>query len=222
MLVRLESKEPDAIISLVVAADKNGMLDLSKWEVFLIDSPLSYFAEDFKRDILRNGITSLFTRELLTEAVVPKGTPQNKIIATFQDFLRAIPVQDELIIVDPYLLSHTSDPGAYAALFVDILRPFHSDLRSIRAVVHPNHTSVATRSELSLAITSAAPNCTFSDKPSSDYHDRFWISAGRERGILTGTSLNGLGRRYALIDHLQSQDVQDIVDSLVAAGLIPT
>jgi len=49
-----------------------------------------------------------------------------------------------------------------------------------------------------------------STKYSDVFHDRFWI-ADEVRGVFVGTSLNGIGRRYAIIDYLQQRDVVDIV-----------
>ena len=42
-----------------------------------------------------------------------------------------------------------------------------------------------------------------------EINDRFWIG-DQTRGIVIGTSLTGLGNRYALMDYISDQDSADI------------
>ena len=48
-----------------------------------------------------------------------------------------------------------------------------------------------------------------SQKYTDDFHDRFWIIDDK-KGLFIGTSLNGIGKRYSLIDYLQDSDVANI------------
>lgn len=54
-------------------------------------------------------------------------------------------------------------------------------------------------------------NVTYAD--SSDFHDRFWLLNG-ERGIVVGTSLNGIGNKIFLIAPLEHDDVKIIMDEV--------
>jgi hypothetical protein len=56
-------------------------------------------------------------------------------------------------------------------------------------------------------------------RTSNAFHDRFWLSDSRSQGIVTGSSLNGLGKRYALVDRLSSSDVKEIAKALQAEGI---
>ena len=44
---------------------------------------------------------------------------------------------------------------------------------------------------------------------SNAFHDRFMLADG-QRGAFIGTSLNGIGRKYALIDYMRDEDAQEI------------
>lgn len=46
---------------------------------------------------------------------------------------------------------------------------------------------------------------------SDAFHDRFWIANGN-KGFISGTSLNGVGKRYSLIEILSEEDVTSIMD----------
>jgi hypothetical protein len=56
-------------------------------------------------------------------------------------------------------------------------------------------------------------------RTSESFHDRFWI-ADRARGLFVGTSLNGIGKRYALADYMDEADVRTIVEALSTEGLL--
>ena len=56
-------------------------------------------------------------------------------------------------------------------------------------------------------------------RTSENFHDRFWI-ADRSRGLFVGTSPNGIGKRYALADYMDADDVKTIVDALALERLL--
>lgn len=44
-----------------------------------------------------------------------------------------------------------------------------------------------------------------------EFHDRFWI-ANECNGFTPGTSLNGVGKKYASINFMDKEDVKNIID----------
>jgi hypothetical protein len=50
------------------------------------------------------------------------------------------------------------------------------------------------------------------------FHDRFWIFFGGDTtnccGLIVGTSLNGLGKKYALIENLSYEDALTIMEDI--------
>jgi hypothetical protein len=54
------------------------------------------------------------------------------------------------------------------------------------------------------------PTIRIGDVITDQFHDRFWIDAENKNGIVMGTSLNGIGKKIALVDQLSSSDVGEI------------
>lgn len=50
------------------------------------------------------------------------------------------------------------------------------------------------------------------------YHDRFWICGNS--GLFVGTSFNGVGTKYCLVDYIDHDDVLAIMKSIKDEGLI--
>ena len=69
-------------------------------------------------------------------------------------------------------------------------------------------------------LSAVAPSLSVKLKTSDAFHDRFWIDPLAAKGFITGTSLNGLGKRYALVDHLQQTDAADVIAALRNEGLL--
>jgi hypothetical protein len=63
------------------------------------------------------------------------------------------------------------------------------------------------------------PHISVEHSKSKYFHDRFWI-ADDLRGIFVGTSLNGLGKKYALVDNIRDSDTNSIVEELRRLELI--
>lgn len=194
-------------------------VDLSKCQVFQINNVVSEFREAIIQEILKNGLSGFLRRRLLLEKVVPPGRDSNYVADIIMEFLKVIDVDDELVIVDPYFFASTSSSD-YPALVQSILSPFATQLRAIRVVTLPDKVDPILKQTIEAVVKRLNAAIEMTHSTSRDYHDRFWISSARSKGILLGSSLNGLGRRYAIVDRLSATDVKDVVDSLVASKLI--
>ena len=242
MLFELKAKDLDGEIKFIEAVANNTPIDPSRFEFEPIGNPLIKYLELFRDEIIEHGITSLFTREPLLEALVAKGTPRKQIAEVLHRYLSQLPVTDELIIVDPYFLT-SDDPAAYASFLDDVLAPFWSGLKQLRVIMARKRVKqplfIAAKDFVLRIVTAQkkvkdstlmavkdlvatrAPGCAFTHVFSERYHDRFWISASRTKGILVGASFNGLGKKYAVIERLTDADVSDLVASLIAVNLLP-
>ena len=56
-------------------------------------------------------------------------------------------------------------------------------------------------------------------KTTKEFHDRFWI-IDRTKGLFIGTSLNGIGKRYALVDIIRDNDTKDLMNALMKLQLV--
>jgi hypothetical protein len=191
-------------------------VSFSGCEVLQVTDVFSHLRSDIECEILTHGLSNLLERQILTEDVVPRGATSSVVRDILLRFLSSIEVDSELIIVDPYFFH--SNNAAYLDLVKDILEPFAGVMSDLYIVTLPD--KVRGQADVMNAIASRCPDVAVHPKTSTDYHDRFWLSHGRRRGLLTGSSLNGLGRKYALIDRLAEDDVQVIVGSLRESGVL--
>lgn len=179
------------------------------------------YREEIIKEIVDDGFTSFIEAGFVNEDVVGAGTPQNKIIPILQKFLNKIDVDNELIILDPYFFAPTRIPN-YADLIENILLPYLTTVTTLRIITTDNAGKIdlALKGSIETKLKAHNAGLQIIHTRSANYHDRFWISGGREKGLVSGTSLNGLGNRLALIDRLNTTDVREIVTALAADGLI--
>lgn len=221
MLWKLTPKDENAdYIKLVTDLANGRPVDLSHYEVGQLGDTVLAFREDIEKYVLEHGFSSLIRSDTITEAVVAKGTPQSKVIQFLHKYLDKVGIDSELIIVDPFFYSR--DPGGYVGMVEDVLRPFIPVLDEIVIITSgdPRNYKAAIQSAVENAIRAMKPGLKVTSKQTENYHDRFWISNAREKGVITGTSLNGFGNKYALIDRLNSSDVRSIVKALTDESLI--
>lgn len=66
----------------------------------------------------------------------------------------------------------------------------------------------------------ASHNCQLQCFITNDYHDRYWVCTDSEKGINIGTSLNGIGYKTTTIKYLDSEEITDLKESFLQAGII--
>lgn len=149
----------------------------------------------------------------IKEAVLPKNMDQNDILAIYRDFFNRIKTMNsELVIMDPYLFpENCSDTTEYIDFLKNILYSAKAEKYIIiTRPVNPNNIcKVAIESEFSNLII----------HETNEYHDRIWIS-DRKNGFFTGTSINGIGKKLALINSIRSEDVEFIVELLQGSDFL--
>ncbi len=89
-----------------------------------------------------------------------------------------------------------------------LIEPHLAACSKLRIVTLTEHNTVLASAVLAKLMT-IKPSLILELKLTKVFHDSFWIADG-QRGIFVGTSLNGLGKRYALLDFLQDEDAKDI------------
>lgn len=188
-------------------------------DVALIQDLFFSLREEIADEVARYGLSNLLRLERLLAAVVEPGQTKNFVESLMVKCLQNVDIDNELIIVDPYFYAYTADLD-YPQFVANILRPFHGTLSTIKIITLPNKVNATIKTTVENEIYTLNSAIDIQHTTSELYHDRFWITAKRAKGIITGTSLNGLGRRYAIIDKLHEDDVKDIVNSLMSNNLI--
>jgi hypothetical protein len=184
----------------------------------------SYAFEECKRLLETQGISSIMSTVRIQEGVIPRvtnGHHNHTIVDLLHDQLTRLFPVDEIIIVDNYIfpkISDTIEKRDYLQLFEDIFTPVVKNIKTIKFITLPkyNHDLYLEFKDLLLAMN---PSLDVFCKMSDEFHDRFWI-ADRSKGLFIGTSLNGIGKRYALIDMVRDDDTAEILSILEKLNLI--
>ncbi|MEO8778611.1 MAG: hypothetical protein ABI389_08055 [Rhodanobacter sp.] len=65
--------------------------------------------------------------------------------------------------------------------------------------------------------STVVPGIQINDVVTEDFHNRYWIDGESTKGVVVGTSLNGIGKKIAMIDHARSADSREIVRLALAS-----
>jgi hypothetical protein len=170
---------------------------------------------EIKQLLLEKGISYLWQLVNLREDVLPRTPDRPALLKVLAGMLGRIAPTNELIIVDRYILPKTC---------TDCL----DTLTSLLSPILPSGARIVlvTSKQCDAGLVTGLRE-RFKDsnrqvelRISENFHDRFWI-ADRSRGLFVGTSLNGLGIRYALADYMDESDAKAIVEALSVEGLLP-
>jgi hypothetical protein len=190
-------------------------------EVFSVDAD-AYRLQNCKQLIMEKGPSYVLLLERLQEAVLPKtGTRDTRdlLIRVLSNQLQALSPSKDLIIVDGYFFSTGScDEADYLDMFREIFGPVVPKIEDVRFITKPKYDRTLYQS-IEQVLTGLNPHINISHKTTDDFHDRFWI-VDKTRGLFVGTSLNGIGRRYALTDYMRDDDIVAIVKDLQRLSLL--
>jgi len=183
-------------------------------------NPSRIVAEHGRQYVLENGVTSLFTTQLLQENILSQAstTGRQPLFDVIKKFLARLAPAQSVTIVDPYFFA-TRNVLTYPSIVADVLAPAASVVSKITFVRDKTKDMAGLFGAVSAALKSLNNSLTMSDHTTGDFHDRFWLVDGT-RGLVLGTSLNGVGNRVCLIDYLSQTDVAAIVQELAARGIV--
>ncbi|WP_186084746.1 hypothetical protein [Burkholderia gladioli] len=161
--------------------------------------------EYFREYIVENGISSLFNFSMTCDAVMHGGIHVDEISDVILQFVDKLKGVKDLFIIDPYFYS--DDPDC-VALFGKMISALSEQLRSV--TFFTNGRKANKKSAMHSVLQEVAPKVSIDDIVTDEFHDRFWVDAEKNVGIVMGTSLNGIGKKIALIDRLSEYDARDI------------
>lgn len=220
IILKITPKKPTIPFSdLALRFAQGENINLADYEVADMTGLGMYnYIDDYKNYIIENGITQLFELGNINEDFVPKGASHDTIVSCMQKYLDKIEIDNELIILDPYFYAPNRDIK-YAQTILDILEKYLATIDTLIIITNDKIDSTL-KSEIENKLQKHHPTLIIRNMQTNNFHDRFWISNKREKGIVTGTSLNGLGRKFALVDRLNISDVRLIIDSLKSEHLL--
>jgi hypothetical protein len=124
---------------------------------------------------------------------------------------------EALIVVDPYIFSGIR--GSAAAIAEDFKRAARvggKSLKRVHFIRDVNETTNAVRSEI--VALCAKHKVHMTERHTDAIHDRIWI-ADRLRGLVVGTSFNGLGSKAAFLLPLPNPDLKALLKHFDAHSL---
>lgn len=135
----------------------------------------------------------------------------NEIDSKIEKYVRVLEGARCLIIIDPYLYASSKDLVSVSNRFAKMISWVGDGLEEI--ITYTNGKSQG-KQQMQSAVISIRPTVRFVDYVQTDLHDRFWIDPQTKRGIVFGTSLNGLGLRLAIVKRLSEKDVESVLNYL--------
>jgi hypothetical protein len=172
---------------------------------------------ELKRLVREKGVSYVWRLVELLEAVLPQSHDLPGIVSLLTNMISRLAPTQDFVIVDRYLLPKNK-PTDYLNTLVSLLGPMSQTVSQITLVTDKKHDAQLL-TDLVAQLSPPGSKCQIAHRTSEAFHDRFWI-ADRQRGLFIGTSLNGIGARYALADYMDDNDVHEIVSALVAEGLL--
>jgi hypothetical protein len=189
----------------------------------IVESSLKQISlkSEIKKKIISEGISSVLLPRIRYNFVGGKsGDSQDSIKKLLQEFLDNVITTDELIITDPYIFNNTSD-SQYSDFVVSILEKYLKNLTKILFIVKKTGRCYNKNLENDICNRLRAINNSLiiKVKQSAAFHDRFWISDFKSKGLFIGCSLNSINK-YFLVDYLKKDDVITITQELKKCNLI--
>lgn len=184
-----------------------------------------YCIDRCKELIKQQGPSYVLSIESLQEVVLPKVDTKNDkifdlLIEVLRDKLIDLSPSHSLILVDNYMFTQNiRDRQGYLDILGDILGPVAEDVKEIKFVTSPYNYDGSLYQAIKQLLRSLNPQIFIECNKTNDFHDRFWI-VDEVKGLFVGTSVNGLGKRYALVDNLRDEDTKTIVGELKRLDLV--
>jgi len=185
---------------------QSGLMD--DFEFHQIPLPVYSFRQQFLEHIAEHGLSSLYNFTIVMEDVTSPSMSINDIENVIGKFLASLNGAKRLVVIDPYFYSKSSTIDV-AIVFKNLLSGISGALEEVMFVT--NGKKADAKADIHAVISALDTSIQIRDFTTDEFHDRYWIDPDNNTGIVMGTSLNGLGKKIALVDKLSEDDVVEIV-----------
>ena len=146
----------------------------------------------------------------LNESLLSKNMSSEQVAQVFCDNMQPQDADKELIVIDPYFFSARKNTLVDICIRLDKILDEYATISTIKIVTDSRHIKECQRTITDiLKQNNRKVLCAYSE----DFHDRFWLIDG-VRGVVVGTSLNGIGKKFSLMTPLEQDDVSDIMNEV--------
>lgn len=167
---------------------------------------LDILRDEIQKHIVEHGLSSLFYTSLACDEITHPGLHTDQIEAIVLGIMRKLDGMRHLLIVDPYF--YDDDPASLA-LLEKIVASMSSRLERVTLIT--NGTRADKRGAMHSVFKKVVPLIQIKDSVSDEFHDRYWINLDSAKGVIVGTSLNGIGKKISMIDYASPADSKKII-----------
>jgi hypothetical protein len=167
---------------------------------------LDTFRADIQQYVIEHGLSSLFYNYMTCDSIVHPGFKTDEIEAIVLGIMSKLDGVKHLLIIDAFFYDDKPD---CLLLLEKIIRSMSSKLEKITLITHGKRVSM--RPAMHNVFRMVVPSIQINDVVADNFHDRYWIDFDSTNGVMVGTSLNGIGKKIAMIDYANSVDSREIV-----------
>lgn len=178
-----------------------------------------YSLEDVQEKLRSEGPNAFLRYLRVQEDISPKA-PFKSAKTLVEERLQKLGPTRDLVIVDPYLFPKNPQLGvdAYADFLANLIGSLLEPDAVVTCVVN-SRTAPDVVASTRRILQANVPGVSLVEHQTDDFHDRFWL-ADRDRGVVVGTSFNGLGGKLFFIDELKPGDVALLSTELATLGIL--
>lgn len=162
-----------------------------------------------KEYISENGISSLFDYHITCDSIMHQGIKVDEIEELVLGFIRKLKGVRNLVITDPFLYTDDID---CVSLFEKIILEISGNIESVTFCINNKRKNQG--AEMHGVLKKINPKTEIKEIVTDEIHDRYWLDTDNKKGVVMGTSLNGIGKKIALIDHLKQSDVNELIEAI--------
>ncbi|WP_429109103.1 hypothetical protein [Aeromonas media] len=180
--------------------------DLSR-DFMLTRLDSTHLQELLREEFIKHGLSSLFRYHITCDSILHPGINVDEVETVILGFIRTLKGVKNLMIIDAFLYSNEEK---VLHLFKKMILELSDSLQSI--MFFTSATKKRSPDAMHNILKSINPNTRIIDIITDEIHDRFWLDADNKKGIVMGTSLNGVTKKLTLIDYLQPSDAKAVLD----------
>jgi hypothetical protein len=118
---------------------------------------------------------------------------------------------ETFFITDPYLFHAWRNTwNSYKPFLESVLTPIYAKVGTVIVIVEKYEIDLVSHFKQK----ALAQGCQLRVLVSDLYHDRIWLYGATQQAIYVGTSLTGIGSKYAFINPLPDADAQDAWETI--------
>lgn len=180
-----------------------------EFEIIYADFSVRAYSKEILEFVVEKGFSSIFNYSISLEDITSPSMTINQIENVIARFLGKLKGARKLLITDPYFYAKSNKIDV-CQIFINLLSPLANDLEEIYFITNGKTMDIQKKIHSGIKILNKKINIY--EAVSDEFHDRFWIDPENLKGLVMGTSLNGIGNKIALVDHLHRKDVEEVTD----------